>query len=197
MWGTSTDPLSIALLEKYWYILSPFSFNKNLSTAIIDTGSSDINITKGAAEKLKLATSKLTKNAGVDMHGKKSFAESVILPSVIIGNVHLENITANIFQHVISGDTPTLVIGSNFLKQHHAIIDIYHKKIYLGQKKFSPAEMDEIQSVLSHQQFQAVPLLFVSSGNAVIPLQINQSLPVNFLFDTGTSITLLSQDYGV
>src|SRR5690606_31384250 len=100
-----------------------------------------------------------------------------------------------IFQHVSPDNMPTLVVGRDFLKQHHAIIDIHNKQLFLGNKKLSQLEWNKIQKILLHKQLLAIPLMSLASGGMVIPLQINHAQPVNFLFDTGTGITLISKEY--
>ena len=185
--------IPITIQNNFLYIKA--SLNNHPAMAIIDTGSSGINVTEGTAKKLKLATFNTTKKEGVDMHGKKSFKKSVILPHISIGNIQLSDVTANIFQHVSPSSIPTLVVGRNFLQRHHAVIDVYNKKLYLGNKELSQHEMNKIQRILLNQHLLAVPLMFLGSGSIVMSLQINHSQPVNFLFDTGTGITLLSEEY--
>ena len=186
---------AINIIIKNGFMFIKTSVNKHLTMAIIDTGSSGISIAKGSAEKLQLSISNTTKNASVDMHGKKSFRHSVILPHVTISDIQLSNVSANILQQVSTSNTPTLVIGRDFLKCHHAIIDIYHNKLYLGHKKLSQLEINKIQKALLNKRLLAIPLMSLGSGDMVIPLQINRAQPVNFLFDTGTGITLVSKKY--
>src|SRR3990167_7729010 len=120
---------AIPITVKNGFLYVKAFVNKHPATAIIDTGSSGINVTKGTAKKLNLATFNTTKDAGIDMHGRTSFKKSVILPHVTIGNIQLGNVTANIFQHVSPSNMPTLVVGRDFLKQHHAIVEILSPKI--------------------------------------------------------------------
>jgi len=187
------EALPITVKNGFLYVNA--FINKYPGTAIIDTGSSGINVTKGTAAKLKLATLSTTKNAGIDMNGKKSFKKSVGLQSVSIGKFQLQNVNASIFQNVSSGGIPTLVVGRDFLKRHYAVIDVYNKKLYLSNRKLTQDEMSKIQKMLMNQHLYAIPLLSLNSGDMVISLQINHSQPANFLFDTGTGITLLSQEY--
>ncbi|WP_423062619.1 aspartyl protease family protein [Candidiatus Paracoxiella cheracis] len=121
--------------------------NKRPARAIIDTGSSDINVTKGSVRALKLTEFHSGENTSVDMHGRKSFTEAVILPHVVISNIPLGNVSASVLQHVSSGSVMTIAVGRNFLKQHHAIIDVYNKNLYLSNKKLSRLTMNKIPSV--------------------------------------------------
>ncbi len=186
---------SVSMTIKNGFLYIKSSINKHPATAILDTGSSGIGITKSATKQLKLTISNTSKEVGVDMHGKTSFEMSAILPHATIGPITLKHIKASIFQHVLPGSMPTLVVGRDFLQEYYAIIDLYNKRLYLGHKKLSQHEMNNIQSVLLSKQLISVPLMSLASGSMVIPLQINHSQPVNFLFDTGTGITLISRKY--
>ncbi len=189
--GYTAMPITI----KNGFLYVRASVNKHSAMAILDTGSSGINVAKSMIKELNLTAFDTKKNGSVDMHGKKSFNKAVKLSRVSVGNVQLGCLTANIFQHVLPSSTPVLVVGRDFLRQHHAIIDLYNKKLYLGRKKLSQHELSAIKKALLNKEFLAVPLMSLGSGSVVIPLQINHSQPVNFLFDTGTGITLLSQEY--
>jgi predicted aspartyl protease len=189
--GYSVQPISIK--NDFLYI-SGF-VDKHPVVAILDTGSAGIGVTQGTAKKLQLmAFNAPTKN--IDMKGRASSLQIVMLPKVSFSTIYLNKIQANIFQHVAeSGNIPTLVIGRDFLKRYHAVIDIYHRKLYLSERKLSAQTQARLEELLSEQKFQAIPLMTMASGDMVIPLQINEAKPANFLFDTGTGVTLLSQEY--
>ena len=187
----------IPMVIKNDFLCVKATVNKHPAIAIIDTGSTNIGVTRGTPKKLKLST-KVSGSKGIDMYGRKSSSRYVLLPHVTIGGTHLLNIKADVFQHVQLDKgkrRPALVIGYEFLKRHHAIIDVYNKALYLNDRKLHRAEMNKIKRLLRVQKLLAVPLMYMSTGSVTIPLQINNAEPVSFLFDTGTGVTLISQKY--
>lgn len=160
---------------------------------LLDTGSTKASIFCEPADKLKLDPI-LSDEKIMNMNGEIKYAKKVILSDVSIENINVDEISANLMEQPFKNDLATIVLGNEFLEKYNAIIDLGKKFLYLNPVKVSSKIQNNLKQLLTGY-FQLVPLTRLISGQYILPVQVNDSLPVNFLIDTGTSETTLSDLY--
>lgn len=161
---------------------------------LLDTGSINANILADGVEQLKLniiQSDEKTSNAT----GEIKFAKKVVISPIRIGKFQISEISANVMEQPFKHDLPTIVIGNEFFVKYNAIIDTNQAKLYLTQNQISTRDQQQLKKLLESYHYQNVPLTKLSSGHFVLPIQINNAMPVYLLFDTGTSDTTLSIAY--
>ena len=160
---------------------------------LIDTGSTDAGLLKGGVKKLGLTPVTIGQKSA-NMTGQvMDKAEVVDLKEVQMGSMKLGDIHADIVQEPFSNSVPTVVVGCDFLKKHHAIIDLNHQQLFLSERALSRQQQFGVTEYLK-KNHQEVPLTSVL-GEFVLPISVDGKMPVNVLFDTGTSDLTLSFGY--
>lgn len=202
--GAKKSSSLISVLKQDGYTAYPLIYKKNLLYTkasvdghpvlfLIDTGSTGASLLKDGINKLGL-TPKTIEQKSANMTGKTlNKAEVVELKQVEIGRMMLGEIHAGIIQEPFSNSVPTVVVGCDFLKKYHAIIDLNHDQLFLTKTALSRKQQFGITEYLN-KTYQAVPLTSIL-GEFILPVSINKKPPVNVLFDTGTSDMTLSFAY--
>jgi predicted aspartyl protease len=161
---------------------------------LIDTGSVEASIVSDGVVTLKLDPIQ-SEEKKANMTGEITDTKKVFLSHCTIGNIHVDEISAAVMDQPFTNDLPTIILGNDFFLKNNAIIDIRHHALYLNQSAVSSQDQHRLKQLLAEHHYQQIPLTTLSSRHCIVPVQINDGLPVNFLFDTGTSATTVSDVY--
>ncbi len=117
------------------------------------------------------------------------------MPDINIAGIQVGTMTASIIDEPFANKLPTVVVGNDFFKKYHAIIDTNERLLFLNSNEISRKSQHDLQQLLEKQDYQKIPLTQLNSGHYILPVQINGAVPVYMLFDTGTGGTILSIPY--
>lgn len=161
---------------------------------LLDTGSVSASLFSDGLTKLYLKSIQ-TKKKSSNMSGGVGIIKKVNLTSVNIMSIKMPTMSASIMEQPFQNNFPTVVVGNKFFEEYNAIIDIQEHVLFLNEHRILQEDRHTLDLLLKSQDYQKIPLTTLSSGQYILPIKINNALPVYSLFDTGTDETTLSKKY--
>ncbi len=166
----------------------------------LDTGATDTVVDEKISltnqfKPYVLARKKLSTGADGVLHEPKS----VVIPVMKFSNFSAVNTVALVqdltFMEAEFSQPVVGLIGMDFLRRYHAIMDVSAQRLYfLAKDKNLTQRNNDYQHRLSAAGYQKISLESAPSGHVTIIGKVNNQ-PIRFLLDTGVPKTILSADY--
>lgn len=174
--------------KKFFFIDISFGDKQSKLPFIIDTGSIETSIDQQIETKYQFK--KYGKNFKSGGGGGNYFVTyQVMIPEMQMGTYKINHELATIqhYSHILV-DKKHIggMIGLDFLRKYHAILDIKNHRLFLQVDSQKAAETHKlIQDILIKNKYECIQLNRSSLGYQTLPVKVNNAAPVQFMLDSG------------
>lgn len=165
---------------------------------ILDTGATQNSIDQKLEEKYKFkGKGKSFVTGGASGNSFRTY--QVIIPKMHLGSFNTDNQLASIqhFSHIRVDQRPIAgMMGLDFLRQYHAILDISHQRLFLKlQSDKSIISQETLKNKFAKMGYASIQLKRSPSGHQTVLVKINNANPVRFMLDTGIAPFMIASYY--
>lgn len=169
---------------------------------LLDTGSTVTSLNKAALERLGLKFRPTSIATISGESGSTITGYNIVLPQIAFINFTSYEEPAeaapNYLQSLNIENNPIGTLGLNFLRRYRAIVDYPHQQIYIWPRKNPPLTDNAIvaaEHLIVQLGYETIPLISAPTTHFLVKVRVDNSRPLNFLLDSGSSQSILSLKY--